>query len=210
MQERASRTRRVILHAAAETFEARGYAATSLRDIVDLEGVSKGALYFHFPSKEALAIAVVKEHYDLWPEVITRLRPRYPRAVRLMLELSREVARLSRESVMVRAGIRLVLERNLIGPAVPRPFVSWITATEMLLGESREQGDLLPGVDLENMARFIVASFAGFQQISEVRNRHGDSSQCVNTMWQCVLPSLVNGDCLSEMASLVHGASGRS
>lgn len=202
MQERANRTRHIILQAAAETFEARGYAATSLQDIVSREAVSKGALYFHFPSKRALAIAVVTEHYDLWHEVIARLRPQYPRSIRLLLELSWELAHMTRDNVMMRAGIRLHLERDLIGPAVPRPSASWIGAVEGLLNESREQGDLLPDVDPKDVARFVVASFTGFQQIIEPKD--GDPSLCVNSMWRYVLPSLINDKCLSEIGHLVR------
>ncbi len=74
-QERAAWTREGILQAAAETFETRGYLGTSLRDIVTRRDVSKGALYFHFQSKEALAIAVVQEHYEKWTRGDRDTRP---------------------------------------------------------------------------------------------------------------------------------------
>ncbi|MEJ8643270.1 TetR family transcriptional regulator [Streptomyces sp. MS1.HAVA.3] len=53
------RTRRAILEAAAVVFEERGYGAAKLTDIVTLAHVTKGALYFHFDSKEDLAQAVI-------------------------------------------------------------------------------------------------------------------------------------------------------
>lgn len=198
MQERASRTRRIILEAAAETFEARGYAATSLQDIASRMAASKGALYFHFPSKEEVALAVINESYDLWPTAIARLRQQYSRAIRILLELSWEMTYIARESVMMRAGVRLVLERNLIGPTVPRLFIDWISAIDELLQDTRDQGDLLPNVDTESTASFIVASFAGYQHLTEVREGR-DSKYCVNTMWRYLLPGLVNSECLTEM-----------
>ena len=54
-QERAEVTREAILEGAAEAFDAAGFGSTSLSDISQRAGVTKGALYFHFPSKEALA-----------------------------------------------------------------------------------------------------------------------------------------------------------
>lgn len=203
MQARASRTRRVILQAAAETFSDRGYAASSLQDIADRQAVSKGALYFHFPSKKALAMAVIREHEERWLALVEELRPRYPRAIRLLLELSWEMARRSRNDVLTRAAIRLQQERNLISPAVPRPFVGWIPQVADLLRQTREQGDLLPGLDPEDIARFIVASFTGFQQLADPVGRN-DPSQCVNTMWRYALPSLVDKKCLTEIGPLVH------
>ena len=54
-QERAERTREQIVRAAAVCFDTRGFGATSLSGIVETAKVSKGALYFHFTSKEKLA-----------------------------------------------------------------------------------------------------------------------------------------------------------
>ncbi|MHB1065192.1 MAG: TetR family transcriptional regulator [Georgenia sp.] len=47
-------TRERIVQIALDLFERQGYAGTSLRDIADRMGVTKAALYYHFPSKEAL------------------------------------------------------------------------------------------------------------------------------------------------------------
>ncbi|MEV7023338.1 TetR family transcriptional regulator, partial [Kitasatospora sp. NPDC093558] len=57
-QERAGRTRQAVLLAAASTFADVGFDSASLVDISRRAGVSKGALYFHFVSKQALADGV--------------------------------------------------------------------------------------------------------------------------------------------------------
>ena len=59
-QERAVRTRHAVIRAAAEVFAERGYAAATIAEILDRAGVTKGALYFHFDSKEALARGVIE------------------------------------------------------------------------------------------------------------------------------------------------------
>lgn len=58
-QDRAIRTRHTILVAAASVFEERGYQAATITDILTTAGVTKGALYFHFQSKEDLAYGVM-------------------------------------------------------------------------------------------------------------------------------------------------------
>lgn len=58
---RAERTRGDILVAARELFVARGYRATSLRDIATAAGVSHPGLLRHFSTKDALLAAVVAE-----------------------------------------------------------------------------------------------------------------------------------------------------
>jgi len=53
-----------ILQAALRHFAHRGYAGASIQDIVDEARVTKPALYYHFPSKEALYRALVDHAHD--------------------------------------------------------------------------------------------------------------------------------------------------
>ena len=48
-----------ILKSALRHFETKGYSGTSLRDIADELGLTKAALYYHFPSKKGLIDALV-------------------------------------------------------------------------------------------------------------------------------------------------------
>lgn len=59
-QMRSVRTRARILQAAAEQFTRLGYEATSVDEICSAAGVSKGAFYHHFPSKQTLFLALLQ------------------------------------------------------------------------------------------------------------------------------------------------------
>ncbi len=59
--EQDNQTRSRLLCAAVDVFDRKGYAAASVREIVELAGVAKPALYYHFGSKEALLTAVLEE-----------------------------------------------------------------------------------------------------------------------------------------------------
>jgi AcrR family transcriptional regulator len=60
-----------VLTAAAQVFETRGYAAGTTNRIAEAAGVSIGTLYQYFPSKEALAVALLEQHIG---ETLARLR----------------------------------------------------------------------------------------------------------------------------------------
>lgn len=60
-QERAEETRRRILEAAQETFASQGYQATSVSEICQRAGVTKGAFFYHFPTKHALFLALLED-----------------------------------------------------------------------------------------------------------------------------------------------------
>jgi TetR/AcrR family transcriptional repressor of nem operon len=54
---KGERTRQAIIKRAAPVFNQRGYAGTSLADLMDETGMEKGGIYRHFSSKEELAVA---------------------------------------------------------------------------------------------------------------------------------------------------------
>jgi AcrR family transcriptional regulator len=56
--------RRRIEDAATELFAQRGYAATTVEEIVRAAGLTKPMLYRHFESKQELCIALLKRHRD--------------------------------------------------------------------------------------------------------------------------------------------------
>jgi TetR/AcrR family transcriptional regulator, transcriptional repressor for nem operon len=57
--------REKLLEAALKLIRARGYSATSVDDLCKEAGVTKGAFFHHFPSKDALAVAAANH----WAEV---------------------------------------------------------------------------------------------------------------------------------------------
>jgi AcrR family transcriptional regulator len=84
---------RHIARAAARLFAARGYDATSVREIVEAAGVTKPTLYYHFGSKEGLAQAlVIRPLTELIGrlEAIARTEPAPIAALRRMMEVQFE------------------------------------------------------------------------------------------------------------------------
>ena len=60
-QERES----LIIQAAKEVFIEKGYYETSIEEIAAKVGIAKGTIYLHFPSKEALVLAIVKKSVEM-------------------------------------------------------------------------------------------------------------------------------------------------
>jgi len=63
-EERSERSRTQILDAALKLFSHRGYGATSVRDIAEAAGVSKGNVYHHFPDKETIFRALLDQYFS--------------------------------------------------------------------------------------------------------------------------------------------------
>src|SRR2546423_13056345 len=59
--EKNAATTAALLGAAAETFAERGFAAATMDEIAERVGLSKGALYYRYKTKEDLFIALLDE-----------------------------------------------------------------------------------------------------------------------------------------------------
>ncbi|MFI2607180.1 ScbR family autoregulator-binding transcription factor [Kitasatospora sp. NPDC018619] len=201
-QERAGRTRQAVLLAAAEAFARVGFEAASLVDISRRAGVSKGALYFHFVSKQALADGVRRASgREVGSAALRALRAEGP-ALQGLIDFSHELARMLREDVVVRAGVRLgrrgpVREGARGGPAgaaapVP-PDAAWRSLTAVvhrLLDRAAEAGELLPEVDRRAAAELLTAVAAGQVLLAgEETGRPGP--EAVSRLWTAALPALV-------------------
>lgn len=73
-------TRERILEAALDIFSSKGYHDARLDDIVEAARISKGSIYFHFPNKERLFLALVDQFADLIERRATEAIERQPRA----------------------------------------------------------------------------------------------------------------------------------
>ena len=69
-------TIQLILDTASRLFFQQGYDRTTLQDIINATGLSKGAIYHHFSSKEAILVAVVDQIGEYNSTVLAQVRDR--------------------------------------------------------------------------------------------------------------------------------------
>jgi len=72
-------TRERILEAALDVFASKGYHEARLDDIVETAHISKGSIYFYFPNKERLFLALIDQFADLIERRATEAIARQPR-----------------------------------------------------------------------------------------------------------------------------------
>ncbi|HVT64299.1 MAG TPA: helix-turn-helix domain-containing protein [Mycobacteriales bacterium] len=67
-------TREQILRAALDLFTQQGYDSTSLRQLADHQGLTKAALYYHFPAKEQLLLELTRPFLDGLSDLVSEHR----------------------------------------------------------------------------------------------------------------------------------------
>jgi AcrR family transcriptional regulator len=161
------RTRLRILDAAAAAFARHGLDGISLNEVIRQSGLTKGALYFHFPSREALALATFRHKQEqLVDRIVAGVDGRLPALERLRA-LLRERARLFEEDptllVVVRLGIELTVR---YGPdSEYATFLELpVAALEAIVREGQATGQVRPELDPRATAETIFAGILGIDQ----------------------------------------------
>ncbi|KAA0909450.1 MULTISPECIES: ScbR family autoregulator-binding transcription factor [Streptomyces] len=196
-QDRAVRTRQAILAAAAKVFEDRGYQAATITEILATANVTKGALYFHFESKEHLAQGVLAEQ-----DQRLVVPARHSKVQEVVDTVALHAHRLQTDP-MVRAGVRLSLDQQATELDRSGPFLRWSEIVLGLLEEAR--GELLPHVVPSETADVLVGSFAGVQAMSQIISGYQDLDRRVSQLLRHILPNVV----LASVLATVDLSAGR-
>lgn len=163
---RARRTRQALIDAAFDEIRRKGFGRASLDDVLKRTGVTKGALYHHFGSKQELGYAVVEEKLgQALLETFLKLRDEDPigsitGSIRQAVEclgddevgLGCPIANLAQEMSPLDEGFR---ER------IDRLYQVWRDELAGMLRRGQQQGRVRQDVDPEEVATFVVASVAG-------------------------------------------------
>ncbi|MDT7729485.1 MAG: hypothetical protein QOI21_6061 [Actinomycetota bacterium] len=189
-------TRHAVLTAAAEVFNKRGYAAATISEILTVAAVTKGALYFHFPSKEELAKEIVRAQ-SKWLE---ERPPSKGGAIQALIDLSYAFAHALLENPLIRASIRLTVEQGTFSDPNPAAYSDWANAIRTLLLRAKDESDLHPGLDAGKAAEIIVGAVTGVELTSEVFSSGSDLPRRMTDMWILILPGLVPAHTLARIS----------
>lgn len=163
-QPRAARTKAKILAAAATRFDTEGYALASTNDILADAETTKGAMYFHFSSKEAMAQQLVND----WSTEVHKAfsdasgEP----AIGQLTTVFRSLARQLESNTNLRAGLKLTLEPSIDG--AHQSYMQWVDETSDLVDRAIAAGDISDTAAAHRLAWNLCAGFTGAVQASAV------------------------------------------
>src|SRR6266571_5170059 len=150
--EKGEATRRNLLEVAAAAFAEKGYAGTSLNDVIKGAGVTKGGFYFHFPSKEALALAVLRNKQEQWAGRVLSATMRSASAIDQMNAMVDALIDLHEQDPSAQAIGRIceeLAEDPAMVPLLSPQFEVWVEMTASLFSRGQQEGvirtDLDPG-----------------------------------------------------------------
>lgn len=166
IQARSTTTRDRLIEAARDLFHRKGYAQTGIAAILDAAEVNSGSLYYFFPSKEDLLIAVLERYKEmLWPMVIQPAFDRVSDPIERVFAVLDGYRRLLIETGCKRGcpignlALEMSDEHPGVRGLVAENFDGWCTAIEECFEAARDR--LPPGTDTGRLARFVLTVMEG-------------------------------------------------
>jgi AcrR family transcriptional regulator len=160
------------LEVAADLYAERGYEATPLNEIIRATGLTKGAVYFHFDSREHLAFEVYRREQEGWMDHVSAAVAGEGSALERLVEVGRSLAALiesrPRARCVGKIGEALASHPEL-GSQVMAQLDAWIGLSEDLLRQAQEGGEVPTDLDTRLAAEVVVASFIGMEHVAEMR-----------------------------------------
>lgn len=181
---RTRRTRRRLLLAAADLFATHGYRGAALSDILEAAGLTKGALYFHFRSKLALAGALLDEVEQSCSLVFADIGRRGLDPLwQLLVETDTYTGRWMHDPLV--RGISSALQEPELHDLRTNWLADWESHTITLLQEARTAGLLVAHVDPLRAGRAVVAMATGHYALAQGSD---DLWARMSESWEGLLP----------------------
>ncbi len=154
-----------ILDAAVRCFAQRGYYETTIEDLVTETGLSRGALYLYYPSKEAIYLAISERWGCGLEEAIrARLTPDLSPAsiLQVLIEVNGEHVQAEADACRIlMEGWNLAYHIPVLAERKAQQQTHSVAALSQLLRAGIEAGEFRTDMDVETQARILMATLHG-------------------------------------------------
>jgi TetR/AcrR family transcriptional regulator, transcriptional repressor for nem operon len=168
------RTRERLLQAAFREVYRSGFQSAGIDTILAATNVTKGALYYHFESKEALGYAIVEEVVakltrERWLLPLQRSKDKNP--IDALISVVQAIPARPRD---VKSGcplVNLAQEMSQLDEQfrkrLERIFHSWQEEIAMALRRGQSEGAVRRDLDADETASFLVAMVEGYEVLAK-------------------------------------------
>lgn len=195
-QARSGVTRSRIINSAVDLFVDIGYPATGLGDIIERAEMTKGAFYYHFDSKEALASTIIEEAgaslLSAFSSVIDESSPTLEGIIHGVFVATDHFG----ADKVARTGTHLLRVFGGFNPAAGRTYAGWSTELTSRIRQAGAEGDLREDIDPKATAEVIIGSLLGAELSSHTASRNADLRERVAHTWALLLPAIVTTESL--------------
>jgi AcrR family transcriptional regulator len=205
LQARAEATRRRIIDSAVDLFDELGYGETGLADVLQRAGVSKGAFYYHFDSKEAVASAIIDEYRRRIREAVRERDDASAPALESIIRATFTSASTIQADKTARIGNELLQALGQVSSVAARVYHEWTESFMAQLTTAIEATGLRDGVDAAEAAEAVWTSVLGCHLLSSAMG--DDAHARLARAWRAMVRATVPEHLLEHYYELLDGLS---
>jgi TetR/AcrR family transcriptional regulator, transcriptional repressor for nem operon len=161
-------TRERLIEIGLERIHKIGYAATGVKEILDVAGVPKGSFYHYFPSKEAFAQEVLQRYASReaqrWETILgdDRLPPlrRLRKYFNELISVYGQKGPIS-GCLLGNMSVEVAEHSPALQSLLSSGFDDWQQAIAAVLRSAVERGDLPRSTNTDELASFLLNSYEG-------------------------------------------------
>lgn len=207
LQARAEATRRKIIETAIELFSELGYGETGLADVLQRAGVSKGAFYYHFDSKEAVAKAIIDEFDNRAAiSVQENFDPDAPTLAGIINSTFAVQALMHRDPT-VQVGQMLSQALSQVSSAGSKVYSGWTERFVEMVSAVAKAGGIRPDVDVLDVAEAIWSGVLGSHLVSAANE--DDPYTRLARVWRVLVVSIAPQDAVPGLHAMLTDTAAR-
>jgi AcrR family transcriptional regulator len=200
---RADSARGPLVRAAAQQFAHKPYALVNLDDVVAAVEISRGAMYFHFPSKQALATAVIEEACAEGREAAAGILANRLSGIETLIDLSYLVAVSEMCDEVVRAGLYLLESIGRADGLEVARFGEAIDGLAQIAKRAVHEGDVAEDRDPHDIARVLVSTYMGARHTSDLDDPQQFLLDLEKT-WMLLLSGFANPERMRYLSQFIR------
>jgi AcrR family transcriptional regulator len=161
--------RNQILDAAWSCFAKRGYHQTTMQDIATDAGISAGAIYRYYASKEAVLAAITERNTERYAELLADIRSESKTPMDVLDAIGQTMLA-TFEDPLFETNTRLDIEirpetlrNDVLRERARSQLEFWRKSLVTLLHEARENGELRKDIDIETFVVLAISAYEGLR-----------------------------------------------
>lgn len=179
-----------ILEAAKRAFIRKGYALTTMKDIIEESGYSRGGVYLYFSSPEEMFLEIIKVNDDIFISMVKRLsinsRPVWEAILELADNLKHELLGLQNGIGPVIYEYFMTSKRNdIVQNLLNKRFAAALECLMILIDTGIKRSEFKPVFPPEEISLFLLTYLDGLEM--NIINHGNDKMRLDSQMNQMIL-----------------------
>lgn len=187
MKSKGEATRDKILETAAGLIHRKGFGATSINDVLEATGLKKGSLYFHFPGKDALGLAILEKartgFLEFLDASLTGTTPGecLDNFFAIVVETHKGTGFVG-GCIFGNVALEMGDTESQFAPFIEKVFEEWIERVEKVIATAQVFGEVRSDLPADLLTHHIIAAIEGGIMLSRLKKNEKPLRDALDAM----------------------------